>query len=316
MCTEFFLKTAENNLISGRTFDFPFDPLYSINCIKKNDSIFLLDQSEKEYFYGYNKYNYMHLYCFNNKDMIADGMNEEGLIVNVLWLEDTVYGEKNNQSEMIFFLDIPKIILSQCKNISEVKDLLKSKIVWNKPVLINQTNNIIGKLHYSVHDKNHDSVIIEIKNGAVSFTENELQVITNQPHYYWHEKNIDNYLHLTNKTISNKHTNKKSFHTNVNGNGLVGIPGDYTSISRFVKIQKLISFIPEKKHNDKDTIAIVDKIIGNVSIPQYGMIEEKNDNEIMAHSYYTIIKNQNKLEWYIKKDLEINYSTCSMEYFQ
>lgn len=314
MCTEFFLKTKENNLISGRTFDFPFDPVYSIDYIKKNDSIFILDQNEKEIFYQYSKYNYMFLYCFNNKNMIADGMNEEGLIINVLWLEDTTYTEKEVNSEMVFFLDIPKIILSQCKSILEIKDIFKHKKVWNKEVFINKKNSVIGKLHYAVHDKNHNSMIVEIENGSFTFTDNELSVITNQPYYYWHEKNIDNYLHLSNKTISNQNSKKRLFHTNVNGNALVGIPGDFTSISRFVKIQKLISFIPYQEYNDTDTIAIVDKIIGNVTIPPYGMIEQKNDQEIMAHSYYTIIKNQNRLEWYIKKDIDINYTTYLMKF--
>jgi penicillin V acylase-like amidase (Ntn superfamily) len=313
MCTEFFLKTKENNLISGRTFDFPFDPVYSIDYIKKNDSIFILDCTNKEFLYSYSQYNYMFLYCFNNKKMIADGMNDSGLIVNVLWLEDTIYAPKDMLNEFIFFLDIPKIILSQCQNISEVKDILKNKKVWHHPVEINDKNTIVGKLHYAVHDKNHESIIIEIENGMIVFTENELQLITNQPYYDWHEKNIDNYLHLSNTTIVNTKSKKKDLHSNVNGNGLVGIPGDFTSISRFIKIEKLISFIPDKKYNDSDTIAIVDKIIGNVTIPQYGMIEKKDNQEIMAHSYYTVIKNQNKLEWYIKKDIDINYTVFSMK---
>ncbi len=312
MCTEFFLITKENNLISGRTFDFPFNPTYQIEQVKKNDQIFLYDINNKYIYYNDNKYNYIFLYCFNNKNMISDGMNEEGLIINILWQADTIYAKTDNILNPVFFLDIPKLILSQCKNITEIKELLKNKQIWNKELPLNNENeNIIGKLHYSVHDKNHNSIIIEIENGIPNFIENELQVMTNQPNYYWHEKNIDNYLHLSNKTISNINS-KKNIHTDVNGNCLVGIPGDFTSISRFIKTHKLISFLPEK-YNDSETISIVDKILGNATIPIYGIIENsKTNNQLMLHSYYSIIKNQNTLEWYIKKDSDINYTTYKM----
>lgn len=314
MCTEFFLLTNESNLISGRTFDFPFDPVYMIGNVKKNDKIFIINNDKKINYYSDSKYNFIYLYCFNNIDLIAEGMNEKGLIINSLWLEDTIYADiKYYSDDYIYFLDIPKLILSQCQNIIDVIELLKNKKIWTEKVILNnQENQIIGKLHYSVHDKNHESIIIEVDNGVVKFITNELQVITNQPFYSWHEKNIDNYLHLNNKTIVNNNTNKKIFHTNVNGNGLIGLPGDFTSISRFIKTQKLISFIPQKKYNDLVSIAIIDKILGNIIIPYHGMMEEKNNQELEAHTYYSIIKNQNKLEWYIKKDIDINYKIVSM----
>ena len=53
-------------------------------------------------------------------------------------------------------------------------------------------------------------------------------------------------------------------------------------------------------------------MLGNVTLTYHAMIENKKECEIMSHSFYSIIKNQNKLEWYIKKDTTINYVTYLM----
>jgi hypothetical protein len=42
------------------------------------------------------------------------------------------------------------------------------------------------------------------------------------------------------------------------------------------------------------------------------MFEQKNNKTIESHSYYSIIKNQNKLEWYVKDDVNINYTTYTL----
>jgi penicillin V acylase-like amidase (Ntn superfamily) len=89
MCTEFFLLTNENNLLSGRTFDFPFNPQYKINHTEKNTLIPLIHKNESLKNNPIKSlYNFMTLYVYNDTKIITDGMNEEKLIVNSLWLEE------------------------------------------------------------------------------------------------------------------------------------------------------------------------------------------------------------------------------------
>jgi choloylglycine hydrolase len=62
-----------------------------------------------------------------------------------------------------------------------------------------------------------------------------LDVITNSPTYDWHILNQRNYLHLSNKAKQAKVFGDYQIVANGAGSGLIGLPGDFTPTSRFVR---------------------------------------------------------------------------------
>ena len=68
--------------------------------------------------------------------------------------------------------------------------------------------------------------------------------MTNSPEYPWHLDNLRNYLQLTNHNLGhNQITDQLDIKQIESGSGLIGLPGDYTSPSRFVRSTYLSKFV-------------------------------------------------------------------------
>ena len=79
-------------------------------------------------------------------------------------------------------------------------------------------------------------VVLEVVGGVPHFDENTLGVLTNAPGFNWHLTNLNNYVNLEpgsapDNTITKGVTLKALGH----GSGMIGLPGDFTSPSRFVR---------------------------------------------------------------------------------
>src|SRR5262249_38858251 len=109
--------------------------------------------------------------------------------------------------------ELPSYILSQFSTIDEVKKGLNEVAVIgvNAPEMGNQ----VPPLHYIVHDAQGNSLVIEYTKGGLKTYDNPLGVITNSPTFEWHMINVGNFVGQ--------------------GTGLLGMPGDFTPQSRFIR---------------------------------------------------------------------------------
>lgn len=320
-CTEIMLKTDDDNIILGRTFDFHIEPHCLVKSFFKGVDLFSLDKFGNKNNFGKSKHNFVYFSVFQDgeTDVITEGVNDSGLMVSTLWMEDTIYDDINQElkddKKSIYYLSISALLLGLCKSVDEAKIFLKDKKIWAKKVLLNG-KILLGKIHFVIYDKDRNSIVVEIKNGNCIFYENEVGVITNESWYNWQEKNLDNYLGLTNKTFLNLNSHKKSFHTRIAGNGLMGLPGDFTSSSRFVRSAIVKKFV--EKDNTKQTIGIMDKLIGLVIQPKgikLTYMQEKDPQ--FSWTRFVIIKDQKNEIWYIKFGDEINFTKYDLaEYFK
>ncbi len=166
-----------------------------------------------------------------------DGLNEEGLYVGVYYLPDFAeYAEYNPTAaeNSMSVGDLMQWMLSSFKTVDEIIDNLHSVIV------VNVDNEEFGgaalPFHFKIADPGGNSKIIEIVNkGEIKIYEPYLGVITNSPTYDWHILNQRNYLNLSTtpsetQTFDNYHLSPFG-----GGSGLMGIPGDFTPPSRFVR---------------------------------------------------------------------------------
>ena len=120
-------------------------------------------------------------------------------------------------------------VLSQFDSIDQVKSALKQ-------VDLVTLNHNIGAVHWRIAEPTGRMVVLEIVAGVPHFYENELGVMTNAPGFQWHMTNLNNYVNLVpgsapDNTIAPGITLKALGH----GSGMIGLPGDFTSPSRFVR---------------------------------------------------------------------------------
>ena len=94
---------------------------------------------------------------------------------------------------------------------------------------------MVAPVHFFVADRSGKSIVIEPIGGALIVHDAPLGVVTNAPPYDWHMTHLRNYLNLTVEEIDQVQLGDVTLTALSSGNGLKGLPGDFTSPSRLVR---------------------------------------------------------------------------------
>jgi choloylglycine hydrolase len=120
-------------------------------------------------------------------------------------------------------------VLSQFSSIDEVKQALGS-------ISLVTLNHKIGSVHWRITQPDGKMVVLEVVGGVPQFYDNELGVLTNSPGFPWHMTNLDNYVNLRPGAASDYElTAGVGLRAIGGGSGMIGLPGDFTPPSRFVR---------------------------------------------------------------------------------
>lgn len=176
-------------------------------------------------------YGYVGIYT-EYEPFVVEGVNEAGLSAGLFFFPGYgKYKDYKPDEHDITLCDMQFVswVLSQFSSIEQVMDAMKK-------IDLVTLNHKIGSVHWRITEPNGRMVVLEVVAGVPQFYENKLGVITNAPGFPWHLTNLDNYVNLepgsaADNTIKPGVTLKPLGH----GSGMLGLPGDYTSPSRFVR---------------------------------------------------------------------------------
>lgn len=226
MCTCIMIKNI--NSYFGRNMDLDYSLNEKMIVVPRNFEInFKNKESIKNHyaFFGLG-------IVSNNYPLLAEGSNEFGLSVATLnFPNNAYYNNLSHRKENIAPYELSLYILATCKTIKDVKKLLKSINITNIPF---SKQYPLTPVHFMVSDKNNSLVIEPIKNSLNVF-DNPYNVLTNNPPFNYHIENIKNYMNLSIEDPKNKILKKLNIKPYSYGQGLIGLPGDYSSSSRFIK---------------------------------------------------------------------------------
>ncbi len=168
----------------------------------------------------------------SNYPLYYDAINEKGLgMAGLNFPKNAFYNEIENDKDNIAPFEFIPWILSQCSNIDDAKKLLKKINIAN----INFSDNLkASPLHWIIADKN-SSITVECVKEGLKIYDNPVGVLTNNPTFDIHMFNLNNYMNLSIEQPVNNFSNKLDFDIYSRGMGALGLPGDLSSASRFVK---------------------------------------------------------------------------------
>jgi choloylglycine hydrolase len=117
-----------------------------------------------------------------------------------------------------------------------------------------------------VTDAAGKSIVIEFTNGELKIHENLLGVITNAPNFDWHMTNLRNYVNLSPVAIPDQKLQDLDFTPLGGGSGMIGLPGDFTPPSRFVRA---VAFTQTARPTTDGSEAIYEvfRILDNFNVP-------------------------------------------------
>lgn len=229
---------------------------------------------------------------------VSDGQNTEGLTLEMLnYPGYAEYQEVTPQDKHVMATDdFGAWILGNFANTDEIKKELPKITVWGKPnpVMMNQ----IPQFHFAVHDRSGKSIIIEYTKKKLNIYDNTANVMTNSPDYAWMTDNLKTYVNLAPDNVVRMLKENKQLVPFGQGSGMLGMPGDYTPPSRFVKAAYLV-YYAKQPDNAAEGVRTAIHILNNVDIP-FGATREKTADGVYAQDYtqMKVIKDLKNNIWY------------------
>lgn len=231
---------------------------------------------------------------------LMDGMNEKGLAVGTFYFPGYAgYSEitQENQSKALSPVEFSNWILTQFETLEEVRSALSTVVI--APTVSKGWGDAPPPFHYIVYDKNGDSLVIEPIDGKFVTYENKLGVMTNSPTFDWHMTNLRNFINLTPFNVKPLKIDGLVLAPFGQGSGMVGMPGDFTPPSRFVRAA-IYSITATPSNTGAEAVWQAFHILNQFDIPVgLARAEEKG----VIYSDYTIItcvRDPQTLKYYYK----------------
>lgn len=297
-CTGIKLTAKDGTQVNGRTLEFGQIVQTSVAVIPRNFDFQAITPKGPGLSYKA-KYAAVGAIAFDNLQLM-DGMNEKGLVVGTFYFPGYAgYTETNaeNQSKSLSPLDFPNWILTQFATLDEVKAALAHVVI--APTVVKQWGNTPAPFHYIVYDKNGDSLVIEPIKGKLVTYNNKLGTFTNSPTFDWHLTNLKNYINLNPENASPIKDDGVVLASFGQGSGMVGLPGDFTPPSRFVRAA-IFTFTAIPVENSEKSVYQAFHILNQFDIP-VGAARETVDGKIYSDTtQVTSVKDPNALKYYFK----------------
>lgn len=197
-----------------------------------------------------------------NYPLYYDAVNEKGLAVAGLnFTESACYGSHGKQIQIAQFELIP-FLLGRCSTVREAVSYLKQIDLLNEPF----GQFPLARLHWLVSDKT-ESVTVEPMREGIKIYKNPWGVLTNEPPFPMQTFALRNYMGLSPKTPRNRFAKGQKLRPYGAGMGTVGLPGDYSPMSRFVRAAYVKSNIVSSE-DEKDSVGQFFHILGAVEQPR------------------------------------------------
>ena len=265
-CTSIALVAEDGTVVYGRTMEWgAFDLNSRVAIIPRGYQLGAHTPDKKPGLSWKARYGVVGLDALE-KDIITDGMNEKGLVVGVLYLPGFAEFQPYDPARAnisIGSAEFANYVLTQFATVDEVREGLKKVRVV--PV-VEPALGIPAPLHWTVIDQSGKAIVVQYLKGELTIFDNPLRVLTNSPSFDWHMTNLRNYINLSAVALPTKKIENLNFAPIGAGTGFLGIPGDYTPPSRFVRAVAY-SQTARKTPDGDETVYEVFRIMDNFNLP-------------------------------------------------
>lgn len=287
-CSDFVIKAKDGTVVEGRSMEFPIDLHSRLWVVPRGEKHECSDNKGRKGLFWTSKYGYFGIDAYGIKDGYVDGFNEKGLSISGLAFGTVKYQEPV-QGKFVTWNELGDWVLGNFASVSEVKAALKNTLISD-----NYISKIKGNMgmHFAVHDASGSSIVAEIVNGKLNVYDNPIGVMTNRPDFPWQLDNLRNFVNLNPTDKDSRMVNGVRISSTGVGSGMVGLPGDWTPPSRFVKLAFSIDAVLKPKKG-AEAFNTAEHLLNVVDIPK-GAIKEHPAPFVTIYGY---------AQWVVIKDL-------------
>lgn len=226
MCTALSLTTSD--FYFGRTLDYEHSYIDEVTITPRNFPFSFRHT-------GVIKNHYAIIgmaYVKDNFPLYYDAINEKGLgMAGLNFVGNAKYNSLTDGKCNVAQFEFIPYILSQCQSVSDAKELLEKINITDTPF---SAELPLAQLHFIISDKN-ESICVESMEDGLFVYDNPTGVLTNNPPFPMQMFNLNNFMSLSVKEPKNLFSKSLSLKAYSRGMGALGLPGDLSSQSRFVR---------------------------------------------------------------------------------
>lgn len=226
MCTAATYKT--NDFYFGRTLDYEFSYGDEVTVTPRNFPFSFRNGEVMKTHYAMIGM----AFVAGDYPLYYDAVNEKGLgIAGLNFVGNAFYREAKPEKDNVAQFELIPWLLGQCDSVKSAKTLLNKINITNTPF---SKELPLAQLHWLIADRNEAITVESVKEGLKIY-DNPVGVLTNNPPFDEQLFQLNNYMHLSPKTPKNSFSDKLSLNAYSRGMGALGLPGDLSSQSRFVR---------------------------------------------------------------------------------
>ena len=239
MCTAVTYKTKD--FYFGRTLDYEYSYKEEVTITPRNYEFKFRNEETISSHYAIIGM----AYVADNYPLYYDAINENGLgMAGLNFVGNAYYNDIQENKDNIAQFEFIPWILSQCSTTKEAKKLIEKINLINTPF---NGQLPLAQLHWIIADA-EESITVEAVKDGIKIYDYPVGVLTNNPPFDKQLFALNNYMNLSNKSPKNTFATNLELQQYSRGMGAIGLPGDLSSQSRFVRA----SFIKMNSVSGKD----------------------------------------------------------------
>ncbi len=284
-CTGITLTAKDGAVVRGRTMEFGVDIKSNVMLVPRNFEKVGTTPDGKQGKSWTTRYASVGANGLG-LPILLEGLNEKGLSAGIFYFMD--YAEyqpytADDASKTIAPWEVVSYILDNFATVEEARAGIQDVVV---PAVMFEQWNMVVPVHYVVTDPSGATLVIEYTGGKLQLYDNPVGVITNQPTFDWHLVNLNNYLNLGLWNSEPKKIGDLTVPGLGQSTGLLGLPGDFTPPSRFVRAAIFANGVFDSADGE-DAMVELFHILNNFDIPR-GVVrssEEKDEHGNVKADY-------------------------------
>ncbi len=226
MCTAATYKTKD--FYFGRNLDYDFSYGDEVTITPRNFELKFREEKSIKNHYAMIGMAHVAEDC----PLYYDAVNEKGLgMAGLNFVDNAVYRESADDKDNITHFEFITWILSQCATVREAKNLVERINILNTPF---NDELPLAQLHWIISDRDA-SITVESVEAGIRIYENPVGILTNNPPFDMQMFALNNYMNVSAKPPENKFSKVLNLKEYSRGMGALGLPGDLSSQSRFVR---------------------------------------------------------------------------------
>jgi choloylglycine hydrolase len=285
-CTGIRLSAADGTVVHARTLEFAIDIHSDVTMVPRGHGRTGTTPDGKEGLKWTAKYASVGLNGVG-LPVLFDGLNEKGLAAGIFYFPTSagyMPYTPADAGKTIAQWEVGSWILENFASVDEVKANIGNIVV---PAVVFVKWGFAPEAHYVVHDASGKSIVIEYVDGKLHVYDDPLGVITNSPGFDWQMANLRNYVNFSMTNAPPVKLGPVTLQPFGQGSGMLGMPGDFTPPSRFVRAVAFSqSVLPSATGTDAVLTAF--HVLNQFDIPKGAAREHEKDEHGNVLADYTV----------------------------